>query len=94
MRLALVTCFNADWRYGRVPAPYVPLNLPRPRGDGSRGWARARDRRSDARAAAGRGTDGPGFHRDIAELILGHAPEVIGLTTMCNSYPPDTRTST
>ncbi|MGH8932960.1 MAG: hypothetical protein ACRDZO_20635 [Egibacteraceae bacterium] len=27
MRLALMTCFNADWHHGRVPAPYVPLNL-------------------------------------------------------------------
>ncbi len=70
-----------------MPAPYVPLNL----------LALAATVRPDGHEPAivdqtlallrGQATDGPGFHRDIAELILGHAPEVIALTTMCNSYP-------
>ena len=27
MKVTLVTCFNADWHFGRLPRPYVPLNL-------------------------------------------------------------------
>ncbi|MFD0078175.1 B12-binding domain-containing radical SAM protein [Streptomyces sp. NPDC127166] len=87
MRLALVTCFNADWHFGRVPSPYVPLNL--------LGLA-AVARRSghdpvvvDPTLALleGRVSDGPGFHRQVAELICASRPDAIGLTTMCNSYP-------
>ncbi|RKT09850.1 radical SAM superfamily enzyme YgiQ (UPF0313 family) [Streptomyces sp. 1114.5] len=87
MRLALVTCFNADWQFGKIPSPYVPLNL--------LGLA-AVARRSghdpvvmDPTLALteGRVTDGPDFHRQVAELICASGPEVVGLTTMCNSYP-------
>ncbi|MFE9883309.1 B12-binding domain-containing radical SAM protein [Streptomyces sp. NPDC005784] len=87
MRLALVTCFNADWVFGKVPSPYVPLNL--------LGLA-AVARRSghdpvvvDPTLALTDGlvTDGPDFHRQVAEIICSSRPDVVGLTTMCNSYP-------
>ncbi|MGW1179163.1 B12-binding domain-containing radical SAM protein [Kitasatospora sp. NPDC002543] len=87
MRLALVTCFNADWHFGKVPSPYVPLNL--------LGLA-AVARRSGHEPVVvdptlalleGRVGDGPEFHREVAELICESRPEVVGLTTMCNSYP-------
>ncbi|MFC4531994.1 B12-binding domain-containing radical SAM protein [Sphaerisporangium dianthi] len=87
MRVALVTCFNADWHHGKVPSPYVPLNL--------------LTLAAHVRAAGhepvivdqtlalfdGTATDGPGFHRDVADFIAGLRPDVIGFTTMCNSYP-------
>ena len=75
MRLALVTCFNADWQYGRVPAPYVPLNLL-----GLAAAARSSGHQPvvvDQALALLRGqvADGPGFHTQMAEVILGHSPE-------------------
>jgi radical SAM superfamily enzyme YgiQ (UPF0313 family) len=35
----------------------------------------------------GRAHDGPRFHREIIDLIGDTDPDVVGLTSMCNSYP-------
>lgn len=87
MRLALVTCFNADWHYGRVPSPYVPLNLL-----GLAAMARQQGHDPivvDQTLALvdGQVTDQTDFHQQVAELICALQPDVVGLTTMCNSYP-------
>lgn len=87
MKLVLLTCFNADWSHGRIPAPYVPLNLL-----GLAAVARDHGHQPvivDQTLALrdGIAADGPGFHRQIAEIVAEEAPDVIGLTTMCNSYP-------
>lgn len=87
MKIALVTCFNADWHFGRLPKPYVPLNL-------LCIAASLRERGHEAEIVdqtlalnEGRVTDGPEFHTQMAELIHASDPDVIGFTTMCNSYP-------
>jgi radical SAM superfamily enzyme YgiQ (UPF0313 family) len=87
MRIALITCFNAEWHHGRVPAPYIPLNLlglaAQLRSDGHQPMI------VDQTLALVRGqvTDGAGFHREMAERILGLGVDAVGMTTMCNSYP-------
>nr|AXL05613.1 radical SAM protein [uncultured bacterium]AXL05629.1 radical SAM protein [uncultured bacterium] len=87
MKLVLLTSFNADWRHGRIPAPYVPLNLlclaAVARGEGHEPVI------VDQTLALrdGKAVDGPTFHEQIAEIVAGHEPDVVGLTTMCNSYP-------
>jgi radical SAM superfamily enzyme YgiQ (UPF0313 family) len=87
VKVTLVTCFNADWHFGRLPRPYVPLNL-------LCIAASLRERGHEAEIidqtlalTEGRAHDGPAFHRQIAELIGDSVPDVIGFTTMCNSYP-------
>src|SRR5690242_6427096 len=87
MKVKLVTCFNADWHFGRFPRPYIPLNL----------LCIAASLRERGHAAEivdqtlalieGKAQDGPEFHRQVAELISTGDPDVIGFTTMCNSYP-------
>jgi radical SAM superfamily enzyme YgiQ (UPF0313 family) len=87
VKVTLVTCFNADWHFGRLPRPYVPLNL----------LCLAASLRERGHAVEimdqtlalteGRAEDGPKFHSQVAELIKGSGPDVIGFTTMCNSYP-------
>ena len=87
LKVALVTCFNADWHFGRLPAPYIPLNL-------LCLAASLRERGHEVEIVdqtlalyEGKATDGPQFHHQIAELIAEIGPDVIGFTTMCNSYP-------
>lgn len=87
MKIALVTCFNANWHHGRIPAPYIPLNLlglsASLRGDGHEVVV------IDQTLALlqGKADDGPAFHDQIGALIHEHRPDVVGMTTMCNSYP-------
>jgi radical SAM superfamily enzyme YgiQ (UPF0313 family) len=91
VRLALVTCFNADWHHGRVPAPYIPLNL-LSLAAGLRQAGHAVAIIDQTRALLqGQATDGPEFHDQIARLIYATQPDVVGLTTMCNSYPQSLR---
>ncbi len=87
MKVTLVTCFNADWQYGRVPRPYIPLNL-------LCLGACLGDHGHEVEIVdqtlallQGKASDGPEFHNQVAELILSTRPDVIGFTTMCNSYP-------
>jgi len=87
MKVKLVTCFNADWHFGRFPRPYIPLNL-------LCIAASLRERGHEAEIVdqtlaliEGKAQDGPEFHRQVAELISRGDPDVIGFTTMCNSYP-------
>ena len=87
MRIALVTCFNANWHHGRIPAPYIPLNL----------LGLSATLRSEGHEVVvidqtlallqGKADDGAAFHDQIGALIHEQRPDVIGLTTMCNSYP-------
>jgi len=87
MKITLVTCFNADWHIARFPKPYIPLNLLclaaalRERGH----IAEIADQ--SLALASGKAQDGPQFHQQVAELIAETAPDVVGFTTMCNSYP-------
>jgi radical SAM superfamily enzyme YgiQ (UPF0313 family) len=82
-----VTCFNAKWEFGRIPSPYIPLNLLclaaclRERGHEVQIVDQA------LALTSGRVRDGPGFHVQMAELIADTYPEIVGFTTMCNSYP-------
>lgn len=87
MKITLVTCFNADWHFGRLPSPYIPLNL-------LCLAASLRERGHEAEIldqtlalTEGKAQEGHEFHRQIAELIGNGEPDVIGFTTMCNSYP-------
>jgi radical SAM superfamily enzyme YgiQ (UPF0313 family) len=87
MKVALVTCFNAEWHLGRLPAAYIPLNL-------LCLAASLRERGHEVEIVdqtlaltEGRAHDGPGFHQDVAQLIAAGRPDVVGFTTMCNSYP-------
>lgn len=87
MKISLVTCFNADWHFGRIPSPYIPLNL-------LCLGATLRQQGHEVTIVdqtlsliQGKATDGPQFHQQIAELILSGEPDLIGFTTMCNSYP-------
>lgn len=87
MRVTLVTCFNAEWQFGRLPSPYVPLNL-------LCLAASLRDRGHqpeilDQTLALVRGEaeDGPAFHDQIARRIAATEPDVVGFSTMCNCYP-------
>ena len=87
MRVTLVTCFNAMWHFGRVPDPYVPLNL---LGLG----ACLKDQGHTVTIVdqalsllRGQAVDGPDYTAQMAELIEADHPDVIGFTTMCNSYP-------
>jgi radical SAM superfamily enzyme YgiQ (UPF0313 family) len=87
MRIALVTCFNANWHHGRIPSPYIPLNL--------LGLSATLQNEGhevvviDQTLALlqGKVDDGPAFHDQIGALIHEQRPDIIGLTTMCNSYP-------
>ena len=86
-RVTLVTCFNAEWQFGRIPSPYVPLNL-------LCLAACLRERGHEVQIVdqtlaltTGRADDGPRFHYQMAELIGETRPDVVGFTTMCNSYP-------
>jgi len=87
MKVVLVTCFNANWILGRVPSPYIPLNLltlgTRLRNSGHE--VEIVDQ--TLALLQGKATDGPRFHHQIAELVHAAQPDVVGLTTMCNSYP-------
>jgi len=87
MRVTLVTCFNANWNLGRVPAPYIPLNL-LCLAAGLKDQGHTIEIIDQTLALlAGQATDGPEFHAQIAGLIANTRPDVVGLTTMCNSYP-------
>src|SRR4051794_2285822 len=87
MRLVMVTCFNADWHAGRVPVPYVPLNLLGLAAAVREGGHEPIVADQTLALLDGRAGDGPGFHCDMAKLIAEQEPDVVGLTTMCNSYP-------
>jgi len=87
VRVALVTCFNAEWHLGRMPAPYIPLNL-------LCLAASLRDRGHEVEIVdqtlaltTGEVANGPQFHEHIARLIGESRPDVVGFATMCNSYP-------
>ncbi|HTW81022.1 MAG TPA: radical SAM protein [Terracidiphilus sp.] len=87
MKVALVTCFNADWHFGRLPKPYIPLNL-------LCLAASLRERGHEVEIVdqtnalnEGKVHDRPEFHGEMADLIGAGNPDVIGFTTMCNSYP-------
>lgn len=87
MKATLVTSLNVEWHFGRLPSPYIPLNL-------LCLAAALRDRGHEVEIfdqtlalIEGRAEDGPAFHRRVAELIGETEPDIVGLTTMCNSYP-------
>ncbi len=91
MKIALVTCFNADWHRGRIPHPYIPLNLL------SLG-ATLRNAGHEVVVidqtlllTQGKVDDGPAFHDQAARIIAEERADVVGLTTMCNSYPQTLR---
>jgi radical SAM superfamily enzyme YgiQ (UPF0313 family) len=90
-KVTLVTCFNAEWQFGRIPSPYIPLNLLclaaclREQGHEVQIVDQARA------LTTGRAHDGPRFHFQMAELIGDTCPEVVGFTTMCNTYPQTLR---
>lgn len=87
MKIALVTCFNAEWHLGRLPAAYIPLNLLCLAGSLRERGHEVEIVDQTLALTEGRAQDGPGFHQDIAKLIANSRPEVVGFTTMCNSYP-------
>ena len=87
MKVALVTCFNAEWHLGRLPAPYIPLNL-------LCLGASLRERGHEVELidqtlalSTGKVEGGSRFHENIAALIAQRQPDVVGFATMCNSYP-------
>ncbi|HXO26426.1 MAG TPA: radical SAM protein [Thermoanaerobaculia bacterium] len=87
MRVTLVTCFNAEWQFGRLPSPYIPLNLlclaaaVRERGH------QVQILDQTLALMRGEAEDGPRFHGQIARLIRRTEPDVVGFSTMCNCYP-------
>lgn len=87
MRVTLVTCFNAEWQFGRWPSPYIPLNL-------LCLAASLRERGHEAQIVdqtlaltQGKAEDGPAFHDQVSRLIADTQPDVVGFSTMCNCYP-------
>ncbi len=87
MKIVLVTCLNVRWMLGRVPSFYVPLNL---LVLGS--ILREQDHEvqiidQTLALLQDKATDGPEFHHHVAELICTARPDVVAMTTMCNSYP-------
>lgn len=88
MKVVLVTSFNANWIFGRVLSPYIPLNLlilgACLRNNGhevgilDQTLALLQGKTND---------DDPESYRRVVELIHAAQPDVVGLTTMCNSYP-------
>lgn len=87
MKITLVTCFNANWHYGRVPAPYIPLNLLGLGAALRNGGHTVEVVDQTLALMQGKANDGPDFHDEMAEVLLATQPDVIGFTSMCNSYP-------
>ena len=86
-KVALVTCFNAEWQFGRIPRPYVPLNLLCLAASLIERGHQVRIVDQTLALTTGKTHEGPQFHRDIVDLIAGADPDVVGFTSMCNSYP-------
>ncbi|MCA9937037.1 MAG: B12-binding domain-containing radical SAM protein [Anaerolineales bacterium] len=87
MRISLVTCFNADWFFGRIPSPYIPLNLLCLGAILRQHGHEVTIVDQTLALTLGKASDGPQFHQQVAKLILRDEPDLIGFTTMCNSYP-------
>lgn len=87
MNITLVTCFNADWRFGRTPSPYIPLNLLGLAAGLRAGKHHVSIVDQTLSLLRGEATDGSRFHAQMADLIAATEPDVVGCTTMCNSYP-------
>lgn len=87
MKVSLVTCLSADWQQGREPDPYIPLGL-LCLGAGLEKIGVAVEVIDQTMAIEnGRYTHVNEFYKKAARLIADSEADVVGFTTMCNSYP-------
>ena len=87
MKVTLVTCLSADWQQGREPDPYIPLGL-LCLGAGLEEIGVIVEIIDQTLAIEnGRYTNVNEFYKKAARLIADSEADVVGFTTMCNSYP-------
>jgi radical SAM superfamily enzyme YgiQ (UPF0313 family) len=87
MKVSLVTCLSADWQQGREPDPYIPLGLLTIGASLERIGCQVEIIDQTLAIKEGRFTNDRYFYREAAQLIHESQSDVVGFTTMCNSYP-------
>lgn len=87
MKISLVTCLSADWQQGREPDPYIPLGLLTIGASLEQIGCQVQIIDQTLAIKEGRFTNDRYFYREAAQLIHESQPDVVGFTTMCNSYP-------
>lgn len=87
MKISLVTCLSADWQQGREPDPYIPLGLLTVGATLEQIGCQVEIIDQTLAIKEGRFTNDRYFYQEAARLIYDSRPDVVGFTTMCNSYP-------
>jgi radical SAM superfamily enzyme YgiQ (UPF0313 family) len=87
MKVSLVTCLSADWQQGREPDPYIPLGLLTIGAALEQIGCQVEIIDQTLAIKNGHFTNDRHFYHEAARLIADSVPDIVGFTTMCNSYP-------